>query len=382
MAFEDEIKSFAATVSTIKEGVKTEEGTKTGLVMPFIRLLGYDPFNLSEVSPEIPAPFGIRQDQRADFGIMVQSDPAIIFEVKWSGKALDDKDEDQLRKYFGGLKGKSRVAVLTNGIHYRFFTDKEARNVMDKASFLEIDLLDLKEPRLSVLKKLTKLEFKPVEWPDAAADVKYVNDVKRLLSKELKQPSAEFIKFCAARVEPGRNQTQKFLDWCDPLTKLAVGEFMREYASAIFYRRVSESDPLGSGESVQQPPGQPRLLSPTETQALQVVRAILHGVIAQDRITGKKSKNLSNPVCKIVLDGSTHKQICRLYLDGEKGRIGFFDQSKKETQSEFNTLAEISMYAESIKASATSLNAAKGRDEAAMNNQVDSDVANPVQSQG
>ena len=52
MDFIDEIRAFAKNIPTISEKIATEEGTKNALIMPFIRILGYDVFNPNEVNPE------------------------------------------------------------------------------------------------------------------------------------------------------------------------------------------------------------------------------------------------------------------------------------------------------------------------------------------
>ena len=50
MDFDESLKHFMATHSI--KNIKTEEATKTGLVMPFLTILGYDVFNPEEVCPE------------------------------------------------------------------------------------------------------------------------------------------------------------------------------------------------------------------------------------------------------------------------------------------------------------------------------------------
>ncbi|WP_281300049.1 MULTISPECIES: hypothetical protein [unclassified Iodidimonas] len=44
-----------------KQFLATEEAAKTSLVLPFIRALGYDVFNPSEVIPEFNADVGIKK---------------------------------------------------------------------------------------------------------------------------------------------------------------------------------------------------------------------------------------------------------------------------------------------------------------------------------
>lgn len=42
MEFADQLKDFTKRIDLLKDGIKTEEATKTSLVMPFFNLLGYD----------------------------------------------------------------------------------------------------------------------------------------------------------------------------------------------------------------------------------------------------------------------------------------------------------------------------------------------------
>lgn len=58
--FEEKIKSFIGRIEDLKENIKTEEATKTSLIMPFFSMLGYDVFNPMEFVPEYIADVGIR----------------------------------------------------------------------------------------------------------------------------------------------------------------------------------------------------------------------------------------------------------------------------------------------------------------------------------
>ena len=52
MDFIDRIKQLVAQIPNQEEHIRTEEATKTALVMPFINALGYNVFDLTEVVPE------------------------------------------------------------------------------------------------------------------------------------------------------------------------------------------------------------------------------------------------------------------------------------------------------------------------------------------
>jgi predicted type IV restriction endonuclease len=59
--FIDELRTLAARIPKQIEHLQTEEATKHALVMPFIRALGYDDFDPTEVNPEYIADVGIKK---------------------------------------------------------------------------------------------------------------------------------------------------------------------------------------------------------------------------------------------------------------------------------------------------------------------------------
>lgn len=64
MEFADQLKDFTKRIDLLQDGIKTEEATKTSLVMPFFNLLGYDVFNPMEFCPEYTADVGIKKERR------------------------------------------------------------------------------------------------------------------------------------------------------------------------------------------------------------------------------------------------------------------------------------------------------------------------------
>ena len=52
MDFIDELRSLSNRAAGMHGVLETEEATKTALILPFIRILGYDIFNPTEVIPD------------------------------------------------------------------------------------------------------------------------------------------------------------------------------------------------------------------------------------------------------------------------------------------------------------------------------------------
>ncbi len=166
MDFIDQLKQFSQRVENLKDSLQTEEATKTSLIMPFFSLLGYDIFNPNEFVPEFTADVGIKKGEKVDYAIFLDGKPTILIECKWIGEPLQRHDS-QLFRYFGTTSAK--FAILTNGRHYKFFTDLEEPNKMDEKPFLEIDMLNIKDVRVPEVKKFSKSTFDITTIVDTAS---------------------------------------------------------------------------------------------------------------------------------------------------------------------------------------------------------------------
>ena len=186
MTFEEQLKSFAARAKTIKDGIATEEATKTSLIMPFFQILGYDIFNPLEFSPEYVADVGIKKGEKVDYAILLDKRPIILIEAKSVNEELV-RHSSQLFRYFGATTAK--FGILTNGIKYWFYTDLDELNKMDETPFLEIDILDLREQQIQELKKFCKNNFDLDKIIDTASDLKYLGLIRNVIKDTFSNPS-------------------------------------------------------------------------------------------------------------------------------------------------------------------------------------------------
>ena len=129
MTFLDQVRSIAARAEKQLSKIRTEEATKNALVMPLISALGYNVFDPSEVIPEFIADVGVKKGEKVDYAILKNGKVVILFECKAATVSLDDCHASQLYRYFSVTD--ARVAVLTNGLDYRFYSDLEQPNRMD-----------------------------------------------------------------------------------------------------------------------------------------------------------------------------------------------------------------------------------------------------------
>ena len=85
-----------------------EEATKQGAVLPILRQLGWDCFNLEEVSPEFNVGNG-----RVDYCLLINQKKRVFLEVKRATENLESH-EKQLLEY--SFTDGVDLAVLTNGL--------------------------------------------------------------------------------------------------------------------------------------------------------------------------------------------------------------------------------------------------------------------------
>lgn len=150
MEFEENLKKFVERIEKIKNNISTEEATKTSLIMPFFQILGYDVFNPNEFTPEYVADVGIKRGEKVDYAIILDGEVKILIEAKSVNEDLK-KHSSQLFRYFGTSKAK--LAILTNGVMYKFYTDLDEINKMDSTPFLEVNLLEMSDANIAELKK-------------------------------------------------------------------------------------------------------------------------------------------------------------------------------------------------------------------------------------
>ena len=246
MDFIDEIQALKTRLAPRKDHVQTEEATKTSLIMPFINVLGYNVFDPTEVVPEFTADIGTKQGEKVDYAIIQDGKPVILFECKQKDTNLNDERHwNQLARYF--MVTETRFAVLTDGLGYRFYSDLDTTKRMDEKPFLEFDILEINESQVEELKRFTKSSFQLEELLDAARELKYTKEIKRILGEQLSKPADDFVRFFQSQVYSGRN-TSAIRQQFQELTKQALGQFINERIND----RLEKASALGSEYIAQQ----------------------------------------------------------------------------------------------------------------------------------
>lgn len=113
-----------------------EEQTKNGFILPLFAALGYDVFDTDEFVPEYTADFGTKNGEKVDYAICINGQPLMLVEAKKLGVNLCREYVSQLFRYYATTE--ARLAVLTNGDDYWFFTDIVKKNQMDTEPYMKI----------------------------------------------------------------------------------------------------------------------------------------------------------------------------------------------------------------------------------------------------
>ncbi|WP_313546169.1 type I restriction endonuclease [Leifsonia aquatica] len=356
MDFAEVLAAIAVKVANQRDAIHTEEATKNAFVMPFIsNVLGYDVFNPLEVVPEFTADVGIKKGEKIDYAIMRDGEVQMLIECKKSNESLTIENASQLYRYFAVTN--ARVAVLTNGEVYHFYTDLDAPNRMDDKPFLVLDLLDIDETLIPELRKLTKDAFDLDSIINAAGELKYIGQIKRALASEFREPDEEWVRFFTSRVYDG-SITQKVRDQFTPLVRKATSQFLNDQVndrlktalgSSSYSTSAAEPEALTS-----QPPAESDLDRDTEIETTleelegyQIVKAIACSEVKPQRIAQRDSKSYF----AILLDDNNRKPVARLHFNSKsKKHIGLFDEDKNETKHELGSLDEIYRFADDIRA--------------------------------
>ena len=353
MEFAERLESLAAKVRNQAAAIGTEEATKNAFVMPFIsRILGYDVFDPMEVVPEFTADVGIKKGEKVDYAIMRDGEVQVLIECKPSMGPLKIEHAGQLFRYFSVTN--ARIAALTNGTVWQFYTDLDAPNRMDAKPFLVLDLLDIDETLILELQKLSKDSFDLDSIINAAEELKYIGALKREIAAQFREPSDEWVKFFTARVYEGA-YTQKVRQQFTTLVDKAAHQFLLERVNDRLKTalgvsgatRSEAAEPTTSDEVVKEDLERDTEIETTleELEGYQIVKAIGCGEVKPQRITHRDSKSYF----AVLVDDNNRKPVARLHFNGKQKYLGLLDEDKVEIRYPIDDLDEIYAHAESIR---------------------------------
>jgi hypothetical protein len=84
MDFKDELLALGKNIEELKQYMTTEEATKNALIVPFLKILGYNSFDPREVRPEYICERSDTKKEKFDYAVFCEDKeiPAILVECK------------------------------------------------------------------------------------------------------------------------------------------------------------------------------------------------------------------------------------------------------------------------------------------------------------
>lgn len=345
MDFSERVRELTKRSKHASKHALTEEATKTSVILPLIQTLGFDVFDLEEVTPEFVADVGLKKGEKVDFALRIGGKLAVLIEVKPITMSLGNAQYSQLYRYFAVTDAK--LAILTNGKEIWFFSDVDDPNKMDKKPFFTFDLQGHDEGQIVEFAKFQKNNFSMETILEAASNLKYVKAAANYIRKQLTGPDDEFTKMVSRQIYEG-SLTKSVLEQLRPAIQSALDEVIRDRIrdklNVAFRPEAPIVEPAieKAPETIEQTDV---TTTDDEVQAFMIVRAIASRVLAVDRVTMRDAKSY----CSIFVDDNNRKPVCRLYFNGKSTRsVGIFDAQKVEERFQIESLSDVYKYVEKI----------------------------------
>ncbi len=340
MDLEARLSELSKTVREHREVLLTEEAAKTALVMPFLQALGYNVFNPSEVVPEFTCDVGTKKGEKVDYAICENGAIKMLIECKPANSELNIQHAAQLFRYFSTTE--ARVAILTNGVVYKFFSDIDTPNKMDNKPFFTLQLDNVRKSDVRIVEGFTKHGFDITKIVEEAVNLKMQSLVYTELQEQFQNPSEEFVRLIAGKVHTGRLTTQ-VKDLFKSLIVSSVSSLIRDRVTERLTSALSASTPGDEAEpdAVSE---EATFTTDDEIAGFNIVRAIGAKAVDPKRIVLRDAKSY----CAILLDDNNRKTIARMHFNSPTARYFGTFTSKDETRHSLLDPVEIYQHDEAI----------------------------------
>ncbi|HOW51735.1 MAG TPA: FHA domain-containing protein [bacterium] len=138
MTYKIELTNFAKNIRTLQKYLKSRDTVRQSLVVPFFKILGWDVYNPGEFMAGYTYETPQGDVFSADFAVLKNDQPAIFVQT-FFGDEDPAEGHANLAALFYAVPG-DKVAILTNGVDWRFYTDGVESGILDATPYLELNL--------------------------------------------------------------------------------------------------------------------------------------------------------------------------------------------------------------------------------------------------
>lgn len=333
--FKKRIAQHIEHIKKVGEHCSTEETTKQALILPLLDALGFNPYNPMRVKAEYYSDFpGVKASERVDYALFSADIPVIFIEAKAYAEELTNHCP-QLSRYFNATP-EVTVSAITNGREWRFFTDLDNRNIMDKDPFLVINFL---APDDDIAEQLMRFHHDQLE-PDAlralAEENIYLTAFKETITAALRDCDLDFVRYVASKAGIQRTFTGRFLEGIQPIAKQAVAQSISSlvatslspHSSIVIEDEAKELEEKQIQEIVDDTlpivdPLNPKIITTYDERKLyEVCCDILPGEDLQARDT--------ETYYSILYEGKTNRWLFRYWGDRRRSTMQFIEPLTEE----------------------------------------------------
>jgi len=164
-----------------------EVATKQGIILKILSLLEWDPFDIDEIQPEY-----VRGDKRVDFSLRINNSNAVFIVIEKEEKNIKNSREQLMD--FAAEEGV-KIAVLTNGFTWWFFSPHLGRNSEEK-NFLKIQINEQKADQVTqrLLEFLSKKNVVSGKTAESAENMYQAKQKAALINEYLPKAWQEIIR--------------------------------------------------------------------------------------------------------------------------------------------------------------------------------------------
>jgi hypothetical protein len=168
--------------------------------------------------------------------------------------------------------------------------------------------------------------------------------VSKELQTEFADPSEEFVRIIANRVQPGVRLSSAKRDEFKALIVNSISALIRDRVHERLTSALTASSPLDEEEVASSGPEEATITTEEEVAGFNIVRAIAAKLVDPKRIVMRDAKSY----CAVLLDDNNRKTICRLHFNSPTARyLGTFT-AKEEARQAVSDPVDIYKYDEAI----------------------------------
>jgi len=324
--FSAKLQQHVEHVKNVGPHCLSEETTKQALVLPFLNIIDFNPFDPTKVQAEYGANFpGAKNNERVDYALFSDGHPVMYIEAKPYSEKLTNHS-GQLSRYFNSTPGVG-IAALTNGREWRFFTDLKNQNIMDDSPFLKVDFMDFSDSDAHQLSRFRYDCFHPDKLKTFAEERVYLSIFQNVIETCLRDPDIDFVKYVATRANLAPKLTTRFVDAIAPLVKQSVTDAIsRVVVSGLSAPPVNlpevrvEEYVSPKSDADQVDSENPKIVTTAaERKILSIVQTMLDGQVAETDIVGKDTESYY----AVLYQNKTNRWIVRYQGDRAKPIVSF-----------------------------------------------------------